>query len=193
VHILEQACAYEIAIAAHLRAHVVATSGRDVTSVVSGNIPRSRARTFSFSSLSQNLEQLRHEKARVSVTGSTAQKVTPKFLMNLVPPGYPTTEKLSRGCNLEMQPRAKTTKAAYVYYALTTALLMPPMCFQRERFPSMRAFWFSWAFSVVSILLSSNDFDCSRVFSLWAKRYFKRNSTRSVTFEKPFNLTKRRH
>ena len=139
MHILEQACAYEIAIAAHLRAHVVATSGRDVTSVVSGNIPLLPSHVLVFAVVT-NLEQLRHEKARVSVTGSTAQKVTPKFLMNLVPPGYSTTEKLSRGCNLEMQPQAKTTKAAYVYYALTTALLMPPVCFQRERFSSIRAF-----------------------------------------------------
>lgn len=65
MHILEQACAYEIAIAAHLRAHVVTTSGRDVTQVWSKEYsPRSRA---TFSPLSRNLEQPLREKARVSV------------------------------------------------------------------------------------------------------------------------------
>jgi len=106
-----------------------------------------------FRPLSRNLEQTRESLGFAN--RGTAWKVTPKFLMSLVS-RISTTGKLSLEdvilkCNVS--PRASTTKA-YVHYRLTTALLISSVYFRREKFPRMRAFWFSWSFCYI----------CSRVF-----------------------------
>jgi len=143
-----------------------------------------------FPPLSRNLEQTRESLGFAN--RGTAWKVTPKFLMSLMS-WISTTGKLSLGdvilkCNVS--PRASTTKA-YVHYTLTTALLIPPVYFRRERFPRMRAF--SWSFCYICFRVFWRFWWLqSRPFSLKLKG-FSNVTLHGVTFEKPFNFAKRRN
>lgn len=162
MRIPEQACAYEIAIASATLSRRQAGMSQVWSEEYS---PRSRA---TFSPLSRNLEQPRREKARVSVVdrGTSTGKSRRNFLwvscLGYPPPRSCLDDAILK-CNVP--PRARTTKAAYVYYALTTALLMLPAFggkdSQDARILILRDL------SVVFVLVSSDDFGCSRVLSLF--------------------------
>lgn len=150
-----------------------------------------------FSPLSRNLEQPLREKARVSVVDrGTGWKVTPKFLMSLVP--RISTKKLSRGCNLEMQ----RTTASENDGGNLCILCAYDRFINATR--SASAFWGknSWNTRVLILMIflsylfsrSSDDFDCtqSRFFSLKLKD-FSNVIPCGIIFENSFNLTTRRN
>lgn len=189
MRIPEQPCAYEIAIAAHLRAHVVATSGRDVTSVVSGIFLSFSCDVFAV--VTESWTAATRESSGFSRRpGHGTGKVTPKFLMSLVS-RISTTEKLSRGCNLEMQRSTASENDEgdlCILCALTTALLMPPRVLSERKIPGMRAF--SWSFRHICFHVSPLQ---SRSFCMKLKD-FSNVIPREVTFEKShfLNFAKRR-
>lgn len=110
--------------------------------------------------------------------------------------GYPPRSCLEDAilkCNVP--PQARTTQTAYVYYALTTALLMPPALplLSEGRIPKIRAFWFSWfPYHICSRVLLTISIAHPAAFSLSeVKRLFKCNSMWSY-LKTLFNLTKKK-